>query len=636
MVIPFEPVIDLIHFFLIFRFGAFPEYMSEVIMTLTHLTFWFVWVCSASARDLTLPAYNLRSASNHKVLPLAAATGGKAVLVGSEEPLSLNVCLRKRSMVKLVNLRFSNHRYNTQFNVTFNSGEWMGTYNVKPDDDWNTFKNTGIFPYRYTLEPGWHVIKVYVQDVDRNTEGIAVDKLMFEVDDPWMDNDILSCKVICTEKNNFPSRLPSLTYSAMPSWIEQRSFPTQCAEVDNVDIPLYNAYIDSFTITSSLPQYKSFSNRRGENTTHCPHLSAELWRFDNFTIKPSASDDIYNKTTKMSFYIHSSTQVFVSLRFYLDGQKKGSVDSKIGSLLTLRLKTLTAPITVAMLYKEKWGNLSSPETKQFTKHDLQYTWSIPDFMWTEDNLNYIILTIESENLNALVENLRLEKRPFKPEKHQTIYKSDDVHIVAVYVEMWWLSPDRMSVHLTNGQVFEGVAYLQVYRPIPWNDGYSQVFVLYQDGNARFIPVTPDGLDWIPFGTSVILGQTYSDSIRPYTSIQQLDIDPERWTMRLLYKDGGSMLLNINSTYSETRAHVSQIFFTRDRHTLPFATIRSMYVTEGNTDVDSIKVDNDQTYHVMDQWGNLQGRQFAFYRSCISRHLTLSPDIQIEVLKTSIT
>lgn len=596
-----------------------------------------LWIFSVNSRELTLRAYNLRSASNHKVMPLPAATGGKAVLVGQKEPLSLNVCIRKRSRVSLDNLRYSNHNSSTVFNVTFNSGEWMGRYHARPDDDWNSFKNTGIFPKSYMLEPGWHVIKIYVEDFQHTfTEGIVVDKLVFNVDDPWMDNDVLSCKIICTEKNNFPIKIPLLTSNSFPSRMEQRSFPTECAEVDNVDIPLYNAFIDSFTITSSLPQYKSFSNRRTENTTNCPHLSAELWRFDNFTLGPSSSEVLHSKTARMSFYSSSANQFIVIIRFYLEGQKKGSVDSKIGSLLTLGLKTLSAPMTVAMRYKEKWGNLSKPETKQFDKNNLQQVWQIPDFSWTEDNLNYIILTADSANLDSVVDNLRLEKRPFKPETQKTIYKSDDVHIVAVYVEMWWLSPDRMSVHLPNGQTFEGVAYLQVYRPIPWNDGYSQVFVLYQDGNARFIPVTPEGLDWIPFGTSVILGQTYSDSIRPYTSIQQLDIDPERWSMRIFYKDGGSMLLNINSTYSETQVQVSKIFFTRDRYTLPFATIRSMYVAEGNTDVDSVKVDDKQTYHVMDQWGYVQGRSFAFYRSCISRHLTLSPDIQIDVLQTRIT
>ncbi|XP_062606035.1 uncharacterized protein LOC134267838 [Saccostrea cucullata] len=609
---------------------------STAMVRLTLTLIYSLLISLEVTKALILPAYNLRSASNHKVMALSGATDGKAVLVSQEQPLSLNVCIRKQSMVRLDDVRFSNYNYSTFFNVTFNSGEWMGTFYVRPGMDWNRFKNTGIFPHRYTLEPGWHVIKIYVMDYFGYTEGIAVDTLQFSVDDPWMDNDILSCKTICTEKNRFPVRSPSSSENALPSGIEQRSFSTKCAEVDNIDIPLYNAHVDSFTITASLPQYKSFSNRREENTTNCPHLSPELWRFDNFNVSSSSAEIINNKGARMSFYSTSSNEVYIIVRFFLEGQKKGSVDAKIGSLLTLHLKTLTAPTMIKLRYKEKWGNLSLPITHNFTHQNLQFTWTIPDFTWTEDSLNYIILTAESENLALLVNHLRLEKRAFKPEKHVTIYKSDDVHIVAVYVEMWWLAPDRMTVYLTNGQTYEDVAYLQIYRPIPWNNGYSQVLVLYQDGNARFIPVTPEGLDWIPFGTSVILGQTYSDSIRPYTSIKQLNIDPERWTMRIFFKDGGSMLMKINSTYSETQAHVSEVFFTRDRYTLPFATVRSMYVSEGNTDVDSVKVDDKETYHIMDQWGYVQGRSFAFYRSCISRHLTLSPDIQIDVFKTKIS
>lgn len=46
----------------------------------------------------------------------------------------------------------------------FNSGEWMGRYYVWFDDDWNLFKNMGIFLKSYMLEFGWYVIKIYVED----------------------------------------------------------------------------------------------------------------------------------------------------------------------------------------------------------------------------------------------------------------------------------------------------------------------------------------------------------------------------------------------------------------------------------------------------------------------------------------
>jgi hypothetical protein len=56
----------------------------------------------------------------------------------------------------------------------------------------------------------------------------------------------------------------------------------------------------------------------------------------------------------------------------------------------------------------------------------------------------------------------------------------------------------------------------------------------------------------------------------------------------------------------------------------------MFVTEGNNDVDSVKVDDRYSRHIMEKFGALQGRSFAFFRRCISKHLTLSPDIQVDI------
>lgn len=62
-------------------------------------------------------------------------------------------------------------------------------------------------------------------------------------------------------------------------------------------------------------------------------------------------------------------------------------------------------------------------------------------------------------------------------------------------------------------------------------------------------------------------------------------------MCIFYKDGGLMLLNINSIYSEIQVQVLQIFFMRDRYMFLFVIIWFMYVVEGNIDVDSVKVDD---------------------------------------------
>jgi hypothetical protein len=92
-----------------------------------------------------------------------------------------------------------------------------------------------------------------------------------------------------------------------------------------------------------------------------------------------------------------------------------------------------------------------------------------------------------------------------------------------------------------------------------------------------------------------------------------------------------MTLNVTGDY--TKAYFDRIVFMNNTYLYPFVTVRSMYVEEGNTDVDSVKVDDVTTYNIMDNWGTVSGKSFAFHRRCMSKHLTLSPDIQIDILKT---
>lgn len=51
-------------------------------------------------------------------------------------------------------------------------------------------------------------------------EGIVVDKLVFNVDDLWMDNDVLLCKIICMEKNNFLIKILLLISNLFLFWME--------------------------------------------------------------------------------------------------------------------------------------------------------------------------------------------------------------------------------------------------------------------------------------------------------------------------------------------------------------------------------------------------------------------------------
>ncbi|XP_033743614.1 uncharacterized protein LOC117329671 [Pecten maximus] len=591
-----------------------------------------VLIPSVFTRNFILQADNTRTRANHGVVHLANASTGNALMVNEMEPLSINFCIREKTTLRLNNFRFSTDNANALFTVNLDHGYWLGTYYSPPKGGREIFINTGRFPRVYTFDAGWHVLKV---DVRPGSSNITVDNIEFDIDDERMNLEILQCTIMCIQEAKFDVKRPTLTSNTESAAIEQKSYDTKCAEVDNVNVPIYNPAVSQFLITATLPQYKSFANRRHDNLTNCPHLPPQLWRFSDF-IANSDTKEIRGQNSSLIFIAKDSRKsIAIFASFKLEGEKEGSIDSKIGNELYLRFKHLSVPVTVMMQYRRNTGGLSDPSVRTFDPHTLEQMWTIPDFTWIEDTDNYIVLSMEADVIIKFeVDYLQLLKRPMVPDEISTIYRSDDVIIETVNVQLSWLAPKTMTVRLSNGVIAENVTFIRIYRPIPWNNGYAQVFVLYNDGNVRLLPTAPDGTDWIPFGTSVIIGQTKNDRVRPYTIITQVDIIPERWQMKVFYEDGGSLKMSLNSTNEETQLFVSDMELMQDRFTHPFATIRSMYVDEGNTDVDSVKIDNKDTYHIMDYWGSLTGRSFAFHRRCISTHLTLSPDIQVDILETN--
>ena len=163
--------------------------------------------------------------------------------------------------------------------------------------------------------------------------------------------------------------------------------------------------------------------------------------------------------------------------------------------------------------------------------------------------------------------------------------------------------------------------------------------MYQDGNVRLLPLPPPGVDWIPFGSSVIVGHSDPADLRPSAPITSVTFYPSTLRLHVRYHDGGSARLALSSSQTVTELVVSDI---RNGgggrgdawRRLPFATLRSMYIEDGNSDCDSVLVDGKSYRPIMGQWGSLLGKSFFFFRRCESSHLTLSPDLRIDIRKTS--
>ena len=180
----------------------------------------------------------------------------------------------------------------------------------------------------------------------------------------------------------------------------------------------------------------------------------------------------------------------------------------------------------------------------------------------------------------------------------------------------------------RGHIASNVTYFRIYKFIAethWE--YPQVFVLYEDGNARIIPQPPPGFKNVTFGSSVILGATENLG-RQFVDIDRVEIDPQNLSMKIIYEDKTTAHVELHVNRSQNIVEVSNITYDTTNH--PFARFRSMWVKDGNSDTDHIRTE-DEVFPIMRTPTELKGTWWQFFREVPSIHNTYCPDIKIEVV-----
>jgi hypothetical protein len=71
----------------------------------------------------------------------------------------------------------------------------------------------------------------------------------------------------------------------------------------------------------------------------------------------------------------------------------------------------------------------------------------------------------------------------------------------------------------------------------------------------------------------------------------------------------------------------QVGYTAEK---PFATFRSMWVEDGNSDVDQIQAPAGD-FPILTGWSHLRGPWWFFHRLVPSTHNQSAPDIRVEIL-----
>ena len=191
----------------------------------------------------------------------------------------------------------------------------------------------------------------------------------------------------------------------------------------------------------------------------------------------------------------------------------------------------------------------------------------------------------------------------------------------------------MTVRVGN-TVEKGIHFIRIIRRIANTDSWPEVLVLYSDGNLRLKPQAPASGNDPVFGSSVIVGPA-ARADRPVANIRSLTYVPATDSLKVVYRHGGSATLRI-ARIDRNVARVVVTGFYDARPNLPFATFRSMFIEDGNTDVDHVRWHDSAGSHdepIM-TFKSASASSFFFGRDIWSKHNTSAPDILIGHVKLS--
>jgi len=163
----------------------------------------------------------------------------------------------------------------------------------------------------------------------------------------------------------------------------------------------------------------------------------------------------------------------------------------------------------------------------------------------------------------------------------TIYEDNQWQLVGHTFASYW-RPGEVPVR-AGDRVETGLHLLQLWTR--FQERAEEVLVLYPpDGYWRARPLPPAHLRWSAYGSSFLVGPVDMKR-RPLVDIKNIAFDPATRAFRLDFARGGAATLRLDSLDQERIA--LDVKLDEPISDLPFAALRSMFVTEVNNDVAQI-------------------------------------------------
>jgi hypothetical protein len=201
---------------------------------------------------------------------------------------------------------------------------------------------------------------------------------------------------------------------------------------------------------------------------------------------------------------------------------------------------------------------------------------------------------------------------------------DGINVVRICSLSDWWRVSTMAVEV-NGEGDHACHYLVIHRKITGASSWPEVLVFYQDGNMRIKPHAPDGYSDVCYGSSVIVGPASLGS-RPYADVEAVQVTAGLVSLQLVITYAGLETAHVVFTVDRTRAVADVAMSGFPDHVAVF---RSMWVEDGNADVDSVET-TAGSVPILSEWDKLAGTAWFFHREFESTHNTSAPDIRIVV------
>ncbi|GLK68229.1 hypothetical protein [Hansschlegelia plantiphila] len=216
------------------------------------------------------------------------------------------------------------------------------------------------------------------------------------------------------------------------------------------------------------------------------------------------------------------------------------------------------------------------------------------------------------------------KNHFTP-KQITLYDDGQTRIVGhTYAESWRArgaevivgDTDESDLHLV--QLFEKV-----------DGAFVEYLVVYPfDGYWRAKPIPTTKFPNAAYGTSFLVGPVEQQH-RPIVDISKLEIDPKTKTFRMTFAKGGTGSLKVLAAdQKHILLDVTLDGLSKEEPPLPFAAIRSMFVSPTNADTARVTWRTDTGLYnqpVMD-FKDANASEVRFDRIELSKHNTSAPDV----------